>query len=332
MIRKILKTIISLLVFLCIIAAYYYFQFKPAPKANFGITFSYQYAASLGLDARQVYLDMLDDLKPKKIRLVAYWEDLEPARGKFDFKNMDEMLREAEQRNVEVILALGQKVPRWPECHRPEWAKLLDEQERNKAVIEMLQNAVNHFKSSKAISSWQVENEPYFVFGLDCPKQNKEQLQKEVQTVKNLDHRPVILTASGEQGNWNEMVDSGADIVGVTMYRTVYNDRIGYYKYPIGPWFYRIKAGYLKKNKGKDVVGVELQAEPWLLSGIFHTDLDQQKSLMNQKIFKDNVEYARKTGFEDNYLWGVEWWYWMAKKQGDFGMWAAAKDLLAENE
>ena len=51
---------------------------------------------------------------------------------------------------------------------------------------------------------------------------------------------------------------------------------------------------------------------------------------MNQKIFAENVAYAKKVGFQDNYLWGVEWWYWMAKKNNDWGMWTAAKDLLSK--
>jgi hypothetical protein len=130
-------------------------------------------------------------------------------------------------------------------------------------------------------------------------------------------------------GNWSRTVGLKADILGVTMYRTVYNRWVGYFKYPLPPLFYRIRAGYVEKTTDKPIVGIELQAEPWLIQGIFGTDLDTQKSLMNAKIFKDNVQYARQVGFADNYLWGAEWWYWMAKKNNDWGMWAEAKDLLS---
>jgi hypothetical protein len=328
LIRKVIKFFAIFLGLAVLIAGYFYFRFTPTDNPTFGLTFSHTFAASLGFDAKQVYLDMLDDLKPSKIRLMAYWNEIEPQPGKFDFKNIDEMLTEADKRNVEVILVLGQKQPRWPECHIPDWAKTLDAEKRSEAVLSMIKISVEHFKQFDVIKSWQVENEPYFVFGIDCPKQSEEMVKKEVETVKSLDSRPVILTDSGEQGNWNYTVKSGADFLGVTMYRTVYNDHFGYYKYPVGPWFYRIKAGMLKHFSGKDVVGVELQMEPWLLAGIFNTDVETQKTLMNQKIFNDNIEYAKKSGFNDHYLWGVEWWYWMAKKQNDWGMWAAAKELL----
>lgn len=331
-IKKILKFVMFLVVTVFVVATYFYFQFEPSDNPGFGVTFSHTYAASLGFDARIVYMDMLTDLKPKKIRLVAYWNEIEREQGKFKYDDLDFMLTEAQKRGVEVILVVGKKVPRWPECHQPDWYKDLDSTKQSEALMTMINNTVNHFKHYDAIKAWQVENEPYFVFGLDCPKQDPEMVLKEVKAVKAIDSRPIILTGSGEQGNWNELVDSGADIVGVTMYRTVYNDTIGYYKYPVGPWFYRIKAGILQNFKHKPVIGVELQAEPWLLSGIFHTSLDEQKSLMNEKVFNDHVNYAKKVGFSDNYLWGVEWWYWMAKEKNDWTMWATAKELLSNQK
>jgi hypothetical protein len=330
LIKKVLKLILILAVIILLAGSYFYFQFKPSPNPSFGVTFSHTYAASLGFDPRIVYMDILTDLKPKKIRLVAYWDQIESEQGKFKYDDLDFMLTEAGKREVEVIMVVGKKVPRWPECHQPGWYKDLDADKQSEAVISMIKNAVTHFKSFNAIKAWQVENEPYFVFGLDCPKQDQKMVQGEVKAVKEIDNRPIILTGSGEQGNWNELADSGADVVGVTMYRTVYNDTIGYYKYPVGPWFYRIKAGFLQKFKNKPVIGVELQAEPWLLSGIFHTDIDQQKSLMNEKVFNEHVAYAKKVGFSDNYLWGVEWWYWMAKEKNDWTLWASAKKLFSE--
>jgi len=73
---------------------------------------------------------------------------------------------------------------------------------------------------------------------------------------------------------------------------------------------------------------VELQMEPWFTNGAINTPLDIQKTLMNPKVFAENIEYAKKSGLEAHYLWGVEWWYWMAKINNDWGLWAAAKDFL----
>ncbi len=76
--------------------------------------------------------------------------------------------------------------------------------------------------------------------------------------------------------------------------------------------------------------GVELQAEPWFEKDIDHTDLQTQLTLMNPKLLQDNIEYARATGLEKHYFWGVEWWYWMAQKQNDWGMWGTAKELFQD--
>ncbi len=332
MIKRLLKFILYLGVILFLVAIYFYYQADGVKNPTFGITYSHTYAASLGYDPMQAYMDILTDLKPKKLRLVAYWDEIEKEQGKFDFKNLDFMLEEAGKRNVDVIMTVGRKVPRWPECHQPEWYKQLDAKQQEEVLMKMLSSTVEHLKKYDAIKSWQVENEPYFVFGIDCPLQSEEMVKKEVALVRSLDPRPIVLTGSGEQGNWNDLAEAGADIVGVTMYRTVYNDKLGYYKYPVGPWFYRIKAGVVKKFENKPVIGVELQTEPWLLSGIFHTSVEEQKSLMNQKIFADHVEYAKGSGFTEHYLWGVEWWYWMAKQKNEWGMWAYAKDLFAQNQ
>jgi hypothetical protein len=326
--KKLSVIVIVIVIVLFSTAVYFYEQGKPTQNITFGITFSTSYAASLGFDPKQMFLDMMADLKPKKIRLMAYWEEIEPSQGKFDFQNLDELLIEAGKENVDVILAVGRKLPRWPECHQPDWYNNLDASAKQEAQDTMVKTTVEHLKQFEAIKAWQVENEPYFVFGINCPIQSQDSVSQEVQLVKSLDNRPIILTASGEQGNWNQTARSGADIVGVTMYRTVYNDKLGYYKYPLGPWFYRIKAGIERTFEGKPVIGVELQAEPWLLSGIFNTDLDTQRSLMNAKVFQSNASFAKQAGLADNYLWGVEWWYWLARKQNDWTMWTVAKDLL----
>jgi hypothetical protein len=42
--------------------------------------------------------------------------------------------------------------------------------------------------------------------------------------------------------------------------------------------------------------------------------------------------FAKDVGFTDNYIWGVEWWAWLAQKHGDWGMWVAAKTLLENAE
>ncbi len=51
---------------------------------------------------------------------------------------------------------------------------------------------------------------------------------------------------------------------------------------------------------------------------------------MNGEKFLENVAYARRVGFAENYFWGVEWWYYARQVKGDAEIWNLAKKLLAE--
>ena len=313
-------------------AVFFHSQFTPAESSDWGLNFSQSRARELGFEPIYLLADMLSDLRPKKIRLMAYWEEMEPERGKFDFSQMDRMLELAGDFGTEVILVVGKKQPRWPECHEPVWALALSKEAEAAARLAMIEKAVTHFKAAPAVKIWQVENEALFKFGESCPKMDRSLLKKEVALVKSLDSRPVMVTDSGEMGRWIPTATVGADLFGSTMYTVVHNPVTGYFKYPLTPAMFRIKAGVLAFLTGvKKITGVELQAEPWLINGVLGTDLETQKSLMNPKVFEKYTSFAREVGFSDNYLWGVEWWYWMAQKHNDWGMWTAAKELIAEN-
>jgi hypothetical protein len=43
--------------------------------------------------------------------------------------------------------------------------------------------------------------------------------------------------------------------------------------------------------------------------------------------FNEVLEFAKGTGFSDQYLWGAEWWYWM-KGQEHPEYWNAAKHIF----
>jgi hypothetical protein len=36
--------------------------------------------------------------------------------------------------------------------------------------------------------------------------------------------------------------------------------------------------------------------------------------IFSARDFKKYVNFAQKTGFDEVYLWGVEWWYFMKEK------------------
>lgn len=327
---KFFKIVGIIIVVVILICGFFYFRYKPARTPVWGLTFSYHEAEGLGFDWKTMYLDILSDLRPKNLRLMTYWNDLEPKKGEYDFTIIDQELTEAQKQNVNVIVVLGRKQPRWPECFEPDWVKGLAPEDAQKAQLDMVKAAVEHLKGYSAITDWQVENEPQFSFGADCPKIPLDLVSKEIRLVKSLDPRPIIVTDSGEIGKWIPTANTGADIFGTTMYRVAYNSKYGgYYRYPLPAAFYRIKAGILSTfTNVHTVYDMELQMEPWFTNGAFNTPLDTQKALMNANVFNSNIYYAKQTGLAEHYLWGVEWWYWMAKKNGDWGMWNAAKQLF----
>lgn len=332
--KRILKSFLVFCTLLIVLLVFFYFRFSPASNPEWGLNFSSRHATYLGFDWKKVYNAVLVEMQPKYIRLPVYWEDVEAQRGEFTFGDLDYQLREAEQYGIKVILVLGKKQPRWPECHFPEWYKGLQKDEGRTALFNYMKVSGEHFKTFSAVELWQVENEPIFGFGPDCPKISTTELAEEVAFMRGIDpSRPIIVTDSGELGRWVPTALSGADYFGSTMYRVVHNPKYGYFSYHLPPAFFRIKAGILNTfARPKAIYGVELQAEPWFATDVLQTPIDKQYPLMNATIFKDNTKYAEAAGFERNYLWGTEWWYWMKEKNNDPSVWNAAVELFRSNQ
>lgn len=299
-------------------------------KMEYGVTFSKPFADFLGVDWKETYAAILDDLGARKIRLMSYWTETERTKGNYSFEDLDWQINEAKKRNAEIILVVGQKQPRWPECHIPDWAKDLPLKERQDVVIELDRAVINRYKDEKNIVAWQVENEPFFHFGI-CPEYDDNFLDREISLVHSLDpNRPVIVTDSGELSSWYKS-GKRADILGTTLYRTVWNKDIGYVNYPFPASYYWLKGELIKLITGvQKVIVVELQGEAWGAKMPNDMTLEEQYQSMNPAKLKKIAEYARLTGFSESYFWGAEWWYWLKKSKGEDGMWQAAKEIFSQ--
>lgn len=302
----------------------------PAPREDvkLGMTFSARYASALGLDWRETYNALLDDLGVKKLRLPVYWDLVEKEPGQYDWSDMDWQLMEAEKHGADVILTIGQRVPRWPECHIPAWANE-NEEKRKSALLRFMGKAVARYKNNSAVTMWQVENEPFLVFFGVCPVLDKNFLDQEIALVKNLDTtRPVLLTDSGELSLWYGAAKRG-DVFGTTMYRRIWKKGFGYFTYPVGPNFFRAKAWFVKLLTDQhNFIVIELQAEPWASGWIIDIPLAEQLRTMDETKLQENVDYAKRVGFEQVYLWGGEWWYWL-KTQKDYpAVWETGRELF----
>lgn len=321
--RKFIPTI--LVIILIIIFFYLYLVLASQKKydVEYGISFNRQHAEVLGLEWEEVYLAMFRDLQPKYIRIAATWRETEIVRNDYDFSAIDWQMDIAEKFGAKVVLVVGQKAPRWPECHVPVWANHLEDEDYKKELFSYVKKVVNRYKDHTALELWQVENEPFikFRFG-DCENFHENLVTEEIKFVKDLDSKhKVIITDSGELSTWWKASRAG-DLFGNTLYRIVRlpSGRIWTYDW-LPASFYRFKATVVGKNI-KDVFVSELQAEPWFTDGnVYTTPIDEQMLTMSPKRLLNHFDYVERIGVSRAYLWGVEWWYWMKEKANDATYW-----------
>ncbi len=300
----------------------------PEGKPAWGVTFSQKHAETLGLDWKAAYLALLDDLGARNLRIAVPWDLVEPEEGVFAFDKLDFQVNEAAKRGAKLILAVGMKSPRWPECHIPAWAKDLTDAERENAAIRFSAAVAGRYKGNPAVVMWQAENEPFFPFG-ECPPISEDFVGREIAALKAIDPaRPVMTTDTGEWSLWIRAAKLG-DVVGVTLYRKAYFPALHtYLSFPFPPAYYRLRALVIRQFFGKDVISVEVQAEPWFRAYPLGTSEDDWKETLDIGQFRKNIRYARDTGFPELYLWGAEWWWYMKEKRNIPDFWEEAKTLF----
>lgn len=331
-----MKTIRNIFIILAIFLLFYYIfsqsKIYPTNELSYGITFSKKQAASLGQDWQASFLIILDELKVKKIRLAAYWDEVEQTKDNFNWQDIDWQLNEAKKRNVEVILAVGARLPRWPECHYPDWAKTQNSTDKEAELLDYIKNTINRYQDREEIKAWQIENEPFLPYFGECPQPDKNLLDKEISLARSLDDRPMVVTDSGELSVWF-LAARRADIFGTTMYRDTYSAKLKrYIHYPITPRFFIFKKNLAKLFASpKKWIVIELQSEPWGPIPYQNLSKEDRNRTMNPQKFKEILEFARQAGFQEFYLWGAEWWLWERDTQKDPEMWDMAKLLFNSN-
>ncbi|MFA4833957.1 MAG: cellulase family glycosylhydrolase [Patescibacteria group bacterium] len=328
-IKKTKKIIFILIIFLFLLLILSQGRDYDKNELEYGLTFSKKQAASLGFDWRQVYTSILDDLGVKKLRLPAYWNEVEGTDSEFWWDEMDWMVNEAVKRDAEIIIAVGGRLPRWPECHFPAWAENLTPDERDKKILGYIDQVVNRYKGNEKIVAWQVENEPFLSHFGDCPKLDKKFLDAEIALVRELDSRPIIITDSGELSLWVPAARR-ADIFGTTLYRDTYSKFLDrYIHYPINPGFFHFKKNIVRLfAHPKDWIVIELQAEPWGPVPYEKMTKEERDKTMNLEKFRGILEFGRLSGFKEFYLWGAEWWYWEKETNNNPALWEEARKLF----
>ena len=335
---RILLTLVFLILF--IVVGFTFLSLRSTPEASdirYGVTFSKFRADELRLDWKPTYEAILTELGVKRVRLVAHWDMVEPQEDTFNFEELDYQMRRAEEENVEVILAVGRRLPSWPECHEPGWVQGYEFPEQIDHIENYMTAVVNRYKDSPALKVWQVENEPFIWFfgSSQCGSVVPEVLDKQIALVKELDPgKPIMLTASGEIGFWNATW-SRADVFATTLYRWVYSGELGtFVTYPTTPGFFRAKRTLTELTTGekKPAILAELAAEPWLKTANVDAPLEEQLAAMNVERLNATIEFAAKTSFDEQYLWGAEWWYYLKETHGEEAVWNWAREFFEQHD
>ncbi len=299
-------------------------------KPEHGFTFSTLHANELGLDVHEVYETMLSTMDIDNLRIPVYWSRIENESGIYDFSELDYLMQRAQEENIDVTLAIGVKVPRWPECFIPSWVNVNDQVQYKQDVFEMLTSIVNRYKDHEALERWQVENEPFFPFG-ECPTPNTKLFKEEIELVRSLDHNHQIQsTASGEHAFWF-LRASNVDVLGVSLYRKVWNESMGTFTFPYQPIIY-ITQNVLANMITDKVIISELQMEPWIPDSDVGVEnrIEELYSLFDENDVLSNYNFAKKAGTGEIYFWGIEWWYFM-KEHARPELWEAGANLINSN-
>jgi hypothetical protein len=295
-----------------------------------GVSFIPAYAESLGVDPQET-MDALVGIGVKHFRLVSYWNQMEGEPGKYDFSQLDWQFKKAEQANAQVILTVGLRQPRWPECHAPDWVDMTKPRSQWQPQLEtFMKKVIDRYKDSPSLYKYQLENE-YFLKGFGyCPNMDRQRLVDEYKLVKQADpDHPVIIGRSNNSLGF-PTGQPQPDEFSISVYKRVWDGNFShrYLEYPQPAWFYGFLAGVQKIFLHKDMMVGELQAEAWPPGGksMQETSLAEQNKSLSPERLKDRFQYGRATGMREIYLWGAEYWYYRMVKLHDPSLWNVAKD------
>lgn len=163
-------------------------------------------------------LEELFSLRMDIVRLGLYWNEIEKSKRKFDFNKISQILEMFETTNREVVLTVGMKAPRWPEFYLPTWLKDKKPEDIKDETLNFVENCVKRLKGYSCIKYWQIENEPLDPSGPKKLIVPYEILKEEVDLVRSLDKRRILINLWGNEftkRNFYPVIADLANIIGI---------------------------------------------------------------------------------------------------------------------
>lgn len=303
---------------------------------TFGVSFIPAYASSLGVDPQETF-DALTSIGVKQFRLVSYWNQIETAPGQYDFTELDWQFQKAEASDAKIILTLGLRQPRWPECHPPSFYDTSKPVGDWQPQLERFMAAVvNRYKDSPALYKYQLENE-YFLKGFgDCKDFSRSRLVDEFNLVKKLDPQHDIIIGRSNNAQGFPLGEPTPDQFSISVYKRVWDAAVThrYLEYPFPAWFYGYLAGVQKIYTGKDMSIAELQAEAWPPNSqpIPAVSLEEQNKSLDAARFEKRFDYGKATGMKNIDMWGAEYWYYRKQVLHDDSLWRVAQKEFSSQQ
>ncbi len=296
-----------------------------------GITFSHPHLKFLDLDVIQA-LNKALSMNFAHIRLGAYWSDVEKTAGNYTFSELEKILKKCEAEKQPVVITVGVKAPRWPEFYWPEHIPELEQdancpKTQNK-ILALVKKSVRTLKKYQCITHWQVENEPLDPSGPLDKKIPFSFLKKEVEVVRQLDDRPVIINLWGNELKKRQLFPKAtqiADIIGLELYPKQFLLKFLGKSFYRGPHQSDSELIEILKTSPHPLWLTELQAEPWEKNHQGY--LSKNPGSINPEQLEKNIIWAQKFPFAEIHLWGFEYWQWQAK-QGNNDYFAIVKRYL----
>lgn len=308
--------------------AQWYIHSEQNIPLQLGVSFIPDYAESLGVNPEST-MDALLHIGVKQFRLVSYWSDGEPTKGQYNFTQLDWEFQKAQAAHAKIILTLGLRQPRWPECHMPTWAAQEPESQWKPQLENYMQAVVERYKNSPSLESYQVENE-YFLQGFGtCTNMDRTRLISEYNLVKRLDPQHPIIVTRSDNAIGIPVGQPQPNEFSISIYRRVWDGGVThrYLEYPFPAWYYAFLAGWQKLADHRDMMIGELQAEAWAPNGktIPQISLAEQNKSINAQRLQGVFNYGKATGMRSIDMWGAEYWYYRMVVLHDPSLWNVAE-------